>query len=138
MCEKKDLSAGQVIVEFICPGKNATIKDRIDIKKLDIFSGNNFQDVIIKNTIFDGSGLNPESWSQFEEVKMGNNLFYKILTGRFEGSLSYSYYLVHGNTIYDFSFLSHGVDWTNPNLDQEADSTHIVLKKMLETLEFIN
>ncbi len=124
------------IVTFSCKGKDPTLQDTIGIRKIDVPAGKDFKDVIIENTIFDGSGLNPESWSEFKETKIGDYTFYKIRTGRFEANLSYSYYLVRGNMIYDFAFLSHGVvDWTDPNLDEEADSTHVILKQMLQTLK---
>jgi len=118
-------------------GEDGTDKfGEINIHVVDIPAGKNFQDVVLANTVFDGSGMNPTSISKFTQVRINKLVFYKIKTGRFEGVLSYVYYLQRDNVVFAFSFTSRGVDWTNPNLDEEADSTHVILKQMLSTLKF--
>ncbi|MBU6390010.1 hypothetical protein KGQ31_00490 [Patescibacteria group bacterium] len=90
---------------------------------------------IINDTVFDASGLHPESFSEYKKVKIGNCEFYEIRTGRFEGQLSYGYYLPLGNKIAVFSFTARGVDWTNPDLDEENNPTHAILRQILTTIQ---
>ncbi len=94
-----------------------------------------FNSLLLNDVIFDGSGLHPTSISQFKKVSIGGREFYKIRTERFEGVLSYGYYLPLGNKIAVFSFTARGVDWTNPNLDEESNPTHVILRQILTTIQ---
>jgi hypothetical protein len=114
-------------------------KNRITLDLLGPFkclcTSKELEQIIISNTIFDGSGLSPKSIDEFKKINYNGNIFYKVRTGRFEGVLSYSYYLPLQNKVLVFSFVSYGVDWTNPNLDEENDSSHLVLKNILSTIK---
>ena len=90
---------------------------------------------ILQDVVFDGSGKQPKSINEFTKVKIGDYEYYKIQTGRFEGVLSYNYYLPVKNKIFVFSFTAQGVDWTNPNLDEENVPTHLILKQILSTVK---
>ncbi len=96
----------------------------------------NFKNIIIGNTYFDGSGANPKSFSEFSEKTIGENNFYYIRTGLFEGVLSLRYYAVRPDGIYVFSLISRGVDWTNPNFNVEEDQGHLYLKQILSSIVF--
>lgn len=82
--------------------------------------------------------LNPNSGQPFQFTKrsIAGRDFYFTQTERFEGVLSYAYYTLQNGKIFIFTSISRGVDWTNQNLDVENDPAHLVLKNMLETLEF--
>ncbi len=96
-----------------------------------------WQQQIMNDVVFDGSGEHPQRWNEFKEKKIGDKTYYCIRTGRFEGTLSFScYYASEKYCIYAFDSVAHGVDWTNPNLDEEADSVYMVLKQMLATFKF--
>jgi hypothetical protein len=64
------------------------------------------------------------------------NTFHFAQTDRFEGVLSYDYYILHGNNLYRFVSTSFGVDWTNPDLNVEEISGHVDLKQILATFKF--
>lgn len=136
ICEEGTLA--DELANFMCSVGSKSLTDSIKISFFDKPIDKTVESVIIANTFFDGSGLHPKSISDFTQVKINGDIFYKIRTGRFEGTLSYVYYLIKNNTIFAFSFASQGVDWTNPTLDEEADGAHVILKQMLSTLEFTN
>lgn len=89
-----------------------------------------FAEYQAKHLIIDGPPIS------FKARTIGANTFYYARTERFEGTLSFDYYFLRGNKLYRFASLAHGVDWTNPNLDEENESTHLALRQMLATLEF--
>jgi hypothetical protein len=100
---------------------------------------------VINDATYNPSGLHPKSIRELAKVKIGNHEYHKVRTTRFEGVLSYSYYLtdlvlqkppVPGTSfrLIVFSFTSRGVDWTNPNLDEENDPNHLTLKEILKTV----
>ncbi len=107
-------------------------------------AGKTFQEVLINDVVFDGSGLHPESFAKFTARHLGTHDFYFIQTGRFEGVLSFNYYLSAaalakeglstGDKIHVFTLVSRGVDWTNPNFDPEQDPGHLKLKELLAKL----
>ena len=94
------------------------------------------EQILVSDVIYDGSGKHPQSINEFTKITIANNQFYKIRTSRFEGTLSYNYYLPKDNRVLVLSFTSQGVAWTDPNLDEESDSTHVVLKQILSTFKF--
>ena len=97
-----------------------------------------YKDALINDVVYDGKGDHPSSFNDFREIKIGNNSFYYIVSGLFEGQLSLTYYFVsEDKRIFAFDISAQGVDWTNPNPDTiDNNSTHKILKSMLETLKF--
>ncbi len=104
--------------------------------RLEIPAGKSFENFILEKTVFGGSGLNPTSISRFKKRVFNGREFYSITTERFEGMLSFSYYLHAPPYAYRFDSIAQGVDWTNPKLDEENDPTHAALREMLGTLTF--
>ncbi len=94
-----------------------------------------YEPAILSDVIFDGSGEHPESLDEFSKVVIGSHEYYAIKTGRFEGQLSYNYYLPVGPKVYVFGFRSMGVDWTNPELDEQGDPGHVLLREILSTVD---
>jgi hypothetical protein len=113
---------------------NPEAKNLINISILSANGEPSFTDYISKYPILNGNTDRP---FQFTPRVIGSNKFYYTQTERFEGTLSYDYYLLRGNALYRFSSVSQGVAWTDPDLDTENDSTHATLKEMLATLKFI-
>lgn len=93
-----------------------------------------FPEYVEKYPIVNGNNNRP---FEFKTRVIGANTFYYTQTERFEGTLSFSYYIIHGGTLYRFDSVSNGVAWSDSDLDVEADSTHATLRKMLETFKFI-
>lgn len=96
-----------------------------------------FRNLLIQSTVFDGSGLNPQNFSEFTKRTLGSNTYYFIQIGRFEGQLQFAYYLWTPNGVLRFDSVSHGVDWTNPELDTEADVGHAAARSILSTVEVV-
>ena len=93
--------------------------------------------ILIAHTIFDASGLSPKSLSEFTQEKIGNNMFYSIRIGRFEGVVSFAYYLVTGKGVFKFDVISQGVEnWMEPTFNEDTDAGRVLLKEMLGTLSF--
>jgi hypothetical protein len=94
-----------------------------------------YEPVLVSDVTFDPSGMQPKGLSDFKKVAIGGYQFYAIRVGRYEGVLTYNYYLPVDNRVYVFSFTSRGVDWTNPELNEAADPGHLLLRQMLSTIE---
>lgn len=114
----------------------STLPD-IYLKVLDIPAGKDFKEVLIKDVIFDGSGKNPKSFTEFSQKKIGNNDAYFIRSGLFEGILSANYYLVRGDKIFAFYLHSSPVDWTSQNFKSEKDVLNLKLQKIISTFKFL-
>lgn len=97
-------------------------------------TASDYEPALLSDVTFDPSGMHPKSIGEFKKVIIGTHEFYAIRTGRFEGVLSYNYYLIEGSKIYVFSFISRSVDWTNPDLDEQSDPGHTLLRQILSTV----
>ena len=107
----------------------------------------NYEKALIANTVFDGSGANPKSFSEFELRKLGDARFAYIKTGLFEAVLSVDYFATVPDGIVRFSLVSHiapgvvrpdgtqDVSWMDPSFDIEKDPGHLALKAMLATFK---
>ncbi len=95
-----------------------------------------FKEIILDSVIFDGSGLHPKSLDMFKIISLGENKFYFIQSGLFEGILSYEYFLINKQDLFWFYFRSNGVDWTNPDFNGEIFPPHLEWKKILSTFKF--
>ncbi len=112
---------------------NTDLHNQILVSAFSAKGATSFADYLTKYPIVDANSNRPLN---FVQRTLGSNIFYYAQTERFEGTLSYSYYLLKGDTIFDFTSISHGVAWTDPNLDVENDSTHSFLKGLLTSLRF--
>ena len=125
--------------DYTDPRKGGTAMDSITVRAVPWGMGQaaNWQNIIMNDVVFDGSGAHPQAFTEFTERKIGNKTFYSIKTGRFEGILAFTYYSVSEKYgILAFDARAEGVDWTNPNLDEENDSVHKTLRTMLETFNY--
>ncbi len=114
---------------------NTTYPDEeILVRRYAISSSGSFEGILLENTVKDASGLHPKSLAEFTKKAIGGKEFYSIMTSRFEGTLSFAYYLITPSYVYRFDSVDQGTDWTNQNLDTENDPTHIALKELLGTL----
>lgn len=120
--EKTDLtSTANIVVDYL-PDTNVS----------------NFQQKLIQNVVFEGSGLHPESFNQFTKAKIGLTDFYYIQTGLFEGILGINYYSVSKTGTIAFRLTSSPKDWINPEFNPENDLIHKDLKQILSTFKFFD
>ena len=101
-------------------------------------SSASFGQKLTDSVIFDASGMSPKSINEFSKIKLGNNEFYYIRAGLFEGVLSMDYFLIIPQGIYKFEAISRGVDWTNPNFNPKTDVNVIAVENLLKTVSVIN
>ncbi|MCL5091117.1 MAG: hypothetical protein M1514_03850 [Patescibacteria group bacterium] len=110
----------------------------VAVRRLSMTGFKNFQEVLINDAVYEGSGMNPKSFSEFKELKLSDNTFYYLETGRFEGILSFNYYVIRGEEIIGFNLVSSPVDWTNPKFISENDLLNQELITILKSFKFIN
>ena len=110
---------------------NNSIYNKITVSVMPAKGTKSVNEYLAQYPIINGNTNKPFS---FTERKLGSNTFYYAQTERFEGTLSFRYLILKGDNIFDFSSISEGVAWTDPNLDVENDSTHSYLKGILTTL----
>ena len=111
-----------------------TAPDFIDVGWLPFKPSDNSEQVLMNDVVFDGSGAHPKSFEDFTLVHLGDNDFYKIRTGLFEGVLGYRYFLVRDSGAFVFKLTSNNVPWTEPAFDPERDARHLELREMLKTV----
>lgn len=92
-----------------------------------------YENALIANTFFDGSGANPKDFSAFDMRQFGTASFAHVKTGLYEGVLGEVYYAAVPRGIIRFALTSRNVDWTNPSYDPEQDPGHLALKSLLAT-----
>jgi hypothetical protein len=132
--DKNEVNA--IVVEFSeGPGSKAdsSALNAINIYAPSANGASSFTDYLSKYPIVDQNSGKP---IEFKERTLGSNVFYYARMERFEGVLAFGYYIIHGDTIYQFASISKGVDWTNPNLDEHNDPVHVILRQMLSTIKF--
>jgi hypothetical protein len=115
----------------------ATLADTIDVRWIPFKSGDSPEQALMNDVVFDGSGAHPKSFDSFSLIHLGDNDFYKIRTGLFEGVLGYRYYLVKENGAFVFVVTSLGVPWTDPKFNPETDARHLELLEMLKTVKLM-
>ena len=108
------------IVAFVGKNSPANYYYNIEIGRVST-STENFQDKITADTVYDASGMHPK-FSDFTKIKLGNNEFYAIKAGLFEGQLSMKYYIAVQSGIYSFSEISYGVDLDKPEFQSRQRS----------------
>jgi len=115
----------------------ATLADTIDVVWLPFKSGISSEQALIDDVYYDGSGMHPKSFDDFTLIHFGDNDFYKIRTGLFEGVLGYRYYLLRQDGAYVFKLTSLGVPWTDSTFNPETEARHLELQEILKTVKLM-
>lgn len=100
-----------------------------------IAEGKTANDVMLAETMYESSGNQPESMSEFKPVIIQGKTFQSVVAERFEGQVHSLYYLPREKDVLRFEVLERDVDWTNPKLVLENLPEHKALLTMLSTLE---
>lgn len=112
---------------------NSDVKNLILVEARSAKNEVSFDSYIKKYPLLDS---NTNKAYTFTPRIINGKTFYYTLTERFEGTLSFEYCIINNNNVLCFHSISNGVAWSDENLNVEADSTHVALKKMLESLKF--
>lgn len=132
----KTNTSGSFLVTLVDKSKVFPNPDVKNLITIDVQSAKNeitFDSYIKKYPLLDS---NTNKAYTFTPRIINGKTFYYTLTERFEGTLSFRYCIINANNLICFNSISNGVAWSDKNLDVEADSTHVALKKMLESLRF--
>ncbi len=120
-------------------GKNSSLP-RISVKKFKIEKEQNFQDILISNTMLGECGDCHPEFQDFEIRKIGNNKFYYIYPYLSEGQFGVSYWAVKDNFMLEFGLyddVSGVEDWMSDKFDIEKQKSHLELKEILATFKFV-
>jgi hypothetical protein len=92
--------------------------------------------VLLSKVIFDGSGEHPDSVGQFGQADINGQRFYFIQSGRFEGILSYEYFLAKDTVVLPISIRWYiGDRWMDPTFEIKDDPRYKELIGILSTLK---
>ncbi|KND51167.1 MAG: hypothetical protein ABA06_02520 [Parcubacteria bacterium C7867-001] len=113
-----------------------TPPDSLVIRRYPIPEGKKATDAILANTMFETSGNQPQSISEFKKKTIGTHTFYVITVERFEAIIHTEYYLAREKDVLRFEVIERNVfDWTNPKLVLEELPSHKALLSLLGTIQ---
>lgn len=93
-------------------------------------------DVMLRETIFDPSGLPAESMQEFTPVIVNGKTFQKVTIERFEGHVRTYYYLPRATDVLRIDVTDTNVlEWTNPDLDIDTLPAHRAVMSLLTSLQ---
>ncbi len=94
--------------------------------------------IMIETVVFDGSGNHPDSLDSFGQADIGGQRFYFIQSGRFEGILTYDYFLVKDDRVLPIFVRWYiGELWTDPTFEIKFDDRYKQLIKILGTVQVV-
>lgn len=106
------------------------------LKPESITQPSDLEEVLLGKVIFDGSGEHPDSVGQFGQADIGGQRFYFIQSGRFEGILSYEYFLTKDTVVLPISIRWYiGDRWMDPTFEIKDDPRYKQLIDILSTLK---
>ncbi len=92
--------------------------------------------VMLENTMFESSGNQPTSMSEFKPVIINGKTYQMIVVERFEAIVHVVYYLPRGKDVLRFEALERDVlNWTDPALDVRTLQTVAALESLLATVQ---
>jgi len=111
-------------------------KDSIVIRRYAIPEGKDANDVMLANTMYESSGMQPKSVTEFKPVIVNSKTFQMLTVERFEAQVHTVYYLPREHDVLRFEVIDHNVtNWTDPNLDIASLPSHKALINMLGSLQ---
>ncbi|KND51571.1 MAG: hypothetical protein AB202_03335 [Parcubacteria bacterium C7867-007] len=112
------------------------IPDSLVIRRFSIPAGKTAEQVILENTMYESSGIQPSSMKEFEPILINGNTFQTISVERFEALVHTEYYLVRTNDVLRFEVIERDVtNWTDPTLKVMDLPSHKALQTLLSTLQ---
>ncbi len=114
----------------------STPSDAIVVRSYAIPEGKTADDVILSNTMYETSGMQPKSIKEFKSVVINGKTFSSLTVERFEAQVHTVYYLSRTNDVLRFEALDRAVTgWMEPGLVISSLPTHKALLQMLGTLQ---
>ena len=125
---------GDLKIAYEKQSKSANTPHAIIIRDFLIQKGKTANEVMLAQTMFESSGNQPKSMTEFKPIIIQGKTFQSIVVERFEGQVHSLYYLPRTQDVLRFEVLERDVDWTNPKLIVENLPEHKALLTMLSTL----
>ena len=120
-------TGGSDVSDTITFGKPITLTQPADLQK-----------VLVEQVTLDPSGEHPDSLQSFGQIQVKGQRFYFIQSGRFEGWLSYDYFLVQDkNVLPIFARWYIGDRWTDPTFEIKYDARYTQLITILSTIKLV-
>ena len=118
------------------PGAVGSPPHAIIVRSYPIPEGETAESVMIKNTMLEPSGMQPESMDDFGFATVAGRTFRTITVERFEAQVHTLYYFPRATEVLRFEVLERDVaEWTNPTLDIMTLPEHAGFLRMLESLQ---
>lgn len=116
--------------------KNPQTPHTIVIRDYPIPAGKTATSTILANTMYESSGNQPKSLSEFSPKLIQGKTFYCVTLERFEGQIHTACYLPRAADVLRFEVLEKDVvDWTNPKLVVDTLPEHKAFYGMLATVQ---
>ncbi len=124
-----------LLAAFEKPAKEENATHAIVVRDYLIAAGKTATSTMLENTVFESSGVQATSTSQFAAKIANARTFYCVTLERFEGQVHTACYLPRTTDVLRFEVLEKDVDWTNPHLDIDALPEHQAFARMLATVQ---
>lgn len=118
-------------------GDTDGMTNRLVVHRFPIPEGETANDVMLRETTFDPSGMPAESMQEFTPVIVNGKTFQKVVIERFEGYVRVYYYLPRATSVLRFEAVDAGVDWTNPDLVVDELPAQRAMMSLLASLQLI-
>lgn len=114
----------------------STLPDSIVVRRYAIPAGKDANAVMLAQTTYETSGMQPKSMDDFTPVIINGATYQMIVVERFEAQVHVLYYLPRANDVLRFEAIQHDVsNWTDSKLNVRTLSTVAALEDMLATLK---
>jgi hypothetical protein len=117
------------------PGSD-TQQDAIVVRRYPIPAGKDANSVMLAQTMYESSGMQPTSMQAFTPVIINGKTYQMIVVERFEAVVHVEYYLPRERDVLRFEALQHNVmNWSEPTLNVRSLKSVADLETMLGTLQ---
>ncbi len=124
-----------LLAVFDKPSKNPQTPHTLVIRDYPILAGKSATSTILANTMYESSGKQPKSMSEFSAKGIQGKTFYCATLERFEGQIHSVCYFARASDVLRFEILEKDIDWTNPKLVVDTLPEHAAFYGMLSTLQ---
>jgi hypothetical protein len=110
--------------------------DSVIVRRYDIPVGKDANSVMLAKTMYESSGNQPKSMSEFKPVIINGKTYQMIVVERFEAMVHVVYYLPRQHDVLRFEGIQHDVkNWSDPSLNVRTLSTIAAVETMLGTVQ---
>lgn len=124
------------VYEKLTFSASSSLPDSLVVGRYPIPEGKDANAVMLAETMYESSGLQPKSMQAFTPVIINGKTYQMIVVERFEAIVHVEYYLPRAHDVLRFEALQHNVtNWSDSKLDVRSLSTVRDLETVLGTLQ---